>query len=488
MNTKVKITNYGLLLSVALIAACSGGGGSSSSTPSVEKATVSGAVSDVERAGLMGVTVQVVGSSTQASTDDRGHFNLSVETGKSTTLKLSKAGFAEQYKVLDVPIGRKEALVDARMVSREPAQSVTNVENGFSVTSKNGAKVTLPANAVVNSAGQAVTGDIQISVTPVDVKSAEIDAFPGLFEGVDQAGTRSAIGTFGTVEIVMSQNGNALQIAPGKTAEIEIPQYVLNNFDGSSVALGQKIALWFLDETTGVWQQEGQGDVVASASASGLALRGTVSHFSWHSENELIATSGGALVRCLGVPGQFSVISECRVGGVLLSPAPLIQDTTLVPVGESRTFKVVGSEDVKLRACAMVQTTSGETGPACGTTVINVPSGTSRNADVQLNLDIPWVGAARGDLNDVNVRATLRILGSTISGTAQAFGVTWGVNGAINQNLGELSLGLADGGTASADFFGIVDVRIAFTITGNWAATSGLSVGKKGRFVLHADL
>jgi hypothetical protein len=39
--------------------------------------------------------------------------------------------------------------------------------------------------------------------------------------------------------------------------------------------------VWSLNETTGVWVQEGEGTVVASASATGLALRATVTHFSW---------------------------------------------------------------------------------------------------------------------------------------------------------------------------------------------------------------
>jgi CarboxypepD_reg-like domain len=484
MNTKLELSKYILLLSAAVVAACGGGGGgSSSSTPSVEKAQVSGVVSDVGQTGLAGVAVQVSGGTTQASSDSRGRFSLSLETGKSHTLKLSKVGFASQFKVVNFPAGSQSAFFDARMIAQEAAQAVSSVENGFAVTGKDGARVTMPANAVVNAAGQSVTGDIQISITPVNITGADISAFPGLFAGIDQAGVRTGLVSFGTAEFLMTQNGQPLQIAPGKTAEIEIPQYATKNLDGSNVALGQKIPMWFLDETTGVWQQEGEGEVVASTGTSGLALRGSVSHFSWHNVDIALLNPAFAQLSCLGVAGQFSVESSCTVSGALVAPGGggFVASGEIPANGSSDGVAVFPDQNIRLRGCALVVTASNERGVACGATTANIPSGVTQSVDIPLQLENPWSGNVTGNLFGP-VTANLKIIETSVTGTARAFNVDWQVNGTINPD-DTVTLGFADAGTATVDFTGSVNA-LRSQITGTWRALSGPSQGASGQFNL----
>ena len=108
-------------------------------------------------------------------------------------------------------------------------------------------------------------------------------AFPGAFEGVLDDGVTSAqIVSFGTVEFVFTQDGQELQLVPGSTATIDMPLYVDAYPNGDPIQVGDNVPLWFLDELTGIWQQEGEGEVIAKpASKTGLAMRATVTHFTW---------------------------------------------------------------------------------------------------------------------------------------------------------------------------------------------------------------
>jgi len=69
----------------------------------------------------------------------------------------------------------------------------------------------------------------------------------------------------------------------GTTADIEIPIFITTNPQtGNAVEVGDSIDLWYLNEVTGIWEQEGSGVVVVNTSSpTGLALKATVSHFSW---------------------------------------------------------------------------------------------------------------------------------------------------------------------------------------------------------------
>jgi hypothetical protein len=443
---------------------------------------VQGVVSNIAEVGLEGVNVKVVGGSTQANTDARGRVNLALEPEKTLTLKLSKSSFADQFKVVKFSTGSKTALFDARMIAREAAITVSNVENGATITGKNGTQVILPAGALVNEAGQAVTGDIQVNLSPVNVLNQDIAGFPGLFEGIDQTGTRTNIVSYGTAEFSLSQNGQKVQLAPGKTAQIEIPQYATKNPDGSSVVVGQKIPLWYLDETTGVWKQEGEGEVVKSSSSSGLAFRATVSHFSWWN-CDLGIPSGSVRLRCIGADGQFMLDSDCEVygGSVLTNAAQALAGGSVRPGGFSDSLRVPANQNMYFRGCALVITPEGQRGRACGVTTVLVGVQQSVDASIQLKLENNWTGRISGDLSAV-ANATLSFVGSSITGTAKAFNVTWKVNGTLNPD-DSISLGFAAGNVASVEFTGNINA-LRTQITGTWNAKTGPSAGKKGQFFL----
>ncbi|MCB0717779.1 MAG: hypothetical protein KDD65_05010, partial [Bacteroidetes bacterium] len=142
---------------------------------------------------------------------------------------------------------------------------------------RSGVMVDIPVDGLVRADGSPATGNIQMALTPVDVSDAEeVRSFPGRFEGLLPDGEDALLLSLGTAEYAFEQEGEPLQLAPGKTAEVEIPIYT----DGAIV--GDQIPLWSMNETTGAWVHEGLGTVRESTSSpSGLVLAGRVSHFSW---------------------------------------------------------------------------------------------------------------------------------------------------------------------------------------------------------------
>jgi PKD domain len=235
-------------------------------------------VLDVNGVPLAGVTA--AGS---AASDSTGKMTVSLNAGASTLLKFSKSDYSDQFLQIDTPTGSgTDGYVQLTMRTRDAALSLSDASAGGTLTGRDGATITVPANAFLDASGAAVTGAVQIAVTPIDVTQPNAGGFPGSFEGVQMDGTKTPIVSAGVNEFVPTANGAPIQLAPGKAAGITIPIYAATKLDGTVLAIGDAIPLWSLDEATGIWIQEGTGTIAASTdSPSGLVLQATVSHLSW---------------------------------------------------------------------------------------------------------------------------------------------------------------------------------------------------------------
>lgn len=199
-------------------------------------------------------------------------------------LQLYKFGYSSQIKPLTtLSAGTITTAYQTVMIKQQGPISFS-VDTDAQINGKHGARVEVSASAFVDQNGNLVSGDIELHMTPVDVSTAAgIQAFPGSFSGIlDDGSLTPIIVSFGTTEYNFSQNGEALQLAPGQSAEIDMPMYIANYPNGDAINSGDEIPLWYLNETTGIWQQEGTGVVIINtASPVGLSMRATVSHFTW---------------------------------------------------------------------------------------------------------------------------------------------------------------------------------------------------------------
>lgn len=283
--------------------------------------TVSGRVTALDGSALANVSVHA-GAATGV-TDSEGRLSLDLGIGVPQTLRFSRSGYVDQVQTLNFPEGSgSDAGFTVAMRASEPAQTLADAAAGGLLSGRDGARITLPAGALVTVAGAPVNGPVQIAMTPIDITQPNAGGFPGQFAGVDADAVTQPIVSYGVTDFVLSQGGQRLQLAPGKPAEILLPLYATRLLGGAAIAVGERMPLWSLSEASGLWIQEGEGEVVAAAAApTGLALRATVSHFSpWNADRVAVPRSPGVRGRCvydddIGVPGardHFATATLCN--------------------------------------------------------------------------------------------------------------------------------------------------------------------------------
>jgi len=145
--------------------------------------------------------------------------------------------------------------------------------SGGSITIQGGATASFAASSFVTaSTGQAYTGMVHIFSTYLDPTDPNLFKYmPGDLRGIGSDGNETALQSFGMLGVEMEDdNGNKLQLAAGQNATLtwNIPASL-------QAAAPASIAMWYFNDTTGRWIQQGtavkQGDIYS----------GQVSHFTF---------------------------------------------------------------------------------------------------------------------------------------------------------------------------------------------------------------
>ena len=265
-------------------------------TPDPITAAIQGNVFDETGTPAANVTVQV-GSKT-AITNTKGYFRINDAAldKKAALVTAAKAGYFKAYRTFSATSGANN--VEIKLVKKDLAGTI-NAAAGGEVSLSNGSKVALPVNGVVNAATNAAyTGTVNVYAAYIDPSAADINqTVPGSFMANDKDGKRVTLTSYGMIAVELeSAAGEKLQVKSGATATLTtaIPS-------STQAAAPSTIALWSVDEVTGIWKEEG------SATRNGNVYVGNVSHFSfWNcdvSANALMLsmtlknTDGAPLVR-----------------------------------------------------------------------------------------------------------------------------------------------------------------------------------------------
>lgn len=322
---------------------------------------------------IAGATLSVLNGGATASSDGQGGATLSVGVGVPQIVRVEAPGYTRQHRRLNLGSGTTTGLLKVSLATAGTPQTLTAVENGATLNAASGSRVTLPQGALETETGEAVTGNVQAVVSPVNVV-ADTASFPGKFEGLDPTAQTGLLLSWGTADFTFSQNGKPLNLAPGKRATIDIPIYSLLNADGTPLAEGDVFPLWSLDEGSGLWIQEGLGTVTASpTSSSGFVLRGEVGHFSWWNHDRFsdgYQGSGGCCIdsnydgACDGpimcyVRGRTNCAgSTCTVRRSEEAP-PAWMAEDIISSGETRTLLFPAAYPVELEGFANNGTVTG---------------------------------------------------------------------------------------------------------------------------------
>lgn len=214
--------------------------------------------------------------------------------------------------------GYTDALVyfDGAMINQSKNVTFKKLGQGFEVDTTiggefvtgDGAKLTVPAYSLQTIDGTILSDTATLTMTTVDISDAlDRNAFPGSFmgEATDLPGEPVEIASYGSVEMTFTYEGETLQLIPGYTMELEVPLFVAQHLGGDTVHEGDNIPFWILDEETGIWMQEGMGEVVTSTnSPTGFALKATTSHFSWFNADAWSYPGAGPVAPGSDLPGE----------------------------------------------------------------------------------------------------------------------------------------------------------------------------------------
>ncbi len=233
-------------------------------------ANLQGNVVDENNQPAAGVNIRV--GNKAAITDVNGYFRiLNAPLDKKSALVVAeRSGYFKGYRLFAATSGTNNVAI--KLVKKNLAGTVSGATGGNASLS-NRSKIVLPVNGVViASSGAVYTGNVKVYASYIDPTANDISTtIPGSFAATDKNNSRVTLSSYGMLAVELeSDAGEKLQIKSGLKATLTtaIPASVLSSAPAT-------IALWSIDEQTGLWKEEG------TATKQGNTYVGEVSHFSF---------------------------------------------------------------------------------------------------------------------------------------------------------------------------------------------------------------
>lgn len=293
----------------------SGGGNTNTNSAPASTALATGQVVDDQGAPLAGAVVTVLlagGTSpgltgTPVTTDNQGAFSLTLGTASPALLRIDKPGYMRMLRA--APAAGQNNSFAARIDMQAVAVAVTFDATQAAVLRVPGsaARVELPAAALVRVDGAAISGQARVELTPID-PSQNISLMPGLL--VD-ASSGAPIESLGAMAINFSDaTGAPLNLASGQSAALRIPAT-----PAAGATLPPTYPLYHLNETTGLWVQEGTAILKTDVSTGAQYYEGTVTHFSfWNVDQPLVTSFIDLSQSDIGVCSYIADVSVRQTG------------------------------------------------------------------------------------------------------------------------------------------------------------------------------
>jgi hypothetical protein len=238
--------------------------------PSPITAHLQGNVLDENGQPAANVVIKV--GSEITATNDKGYFRIDhAPLDKNAALVIAeKNGYFTAYRTFGATSGTNQVVL--KLVKKNLGGTVSATSGG-EISLTNGTKVSLPANGIVKASdNSSFTGTVNVYASYIDPTAPDIlERVPGSFMANDKDGKRVLLNSYGMMAVELeSSTGEKLQIKSGNTATITSP--IPSAAQASAPAT---IPLWYVDELTGLWKEEG------TATRQGSVYIGTVKHFTY---------------------------------------------------------------------------------------------------------------------------------------------------------------------------------------------------------------
>ncbi|GHA45174.1 putative Ig domain-containing protein [Photobacterium aphoticum] len=303
----------------------------------------------------------------ETTSDENGEYTLAVEdrlVGERITVSADAVGYREAAKTISLA---ETVLIQELQLPPIHSSQQFDPTQPTDVAVEGVTLVTLPANGLVDSNGNAPVGAVTAELTIIDPAS-DIHLMPGDMVTPDPSNPDALvpIESFGAITATfVDEAGNELQLAEGQTSAIRIP---VSGYNPPAT-----IPLYYYDPIAGMWFEEGEATLVNAA--DGDFYEGTVSHFTtWNADrryetifiNGCVADTAGARIANVRVnmegvnySGRSSTYSD--IDGNFAIPAR-INSTQLVSAtfGQSSRVQTVISSavDNNLPDCLLLDTAS----------------------------------------------------------------------------------------------------------------------------------
>jgi hypothetical protein len=233
--------------------------------------SISGKVLDKDNVPISQAEVKAGNVTTR--TDADGYFilnNVKVPT-KTAFVKVEKSGYFQGSRTF---IAHNGAInyVNIRLIPKSNNGNFSATAGG-TVSIASGSTLNFQPNSIVDASNNtAYSGSVTVSAFFIDPSETDfITIMPGDLRGVTTTGEERGLQSFGMMAVELTgSSGQKLQLANGKPATLNfnIPAALLSKAPAT-------IPLWYFDELTGLWKEEG------SATKQGDKYVGNVNHFSF---------------------------------------------------------------------------------------------------------------------------------------------------------------------------------------------------------------
>lgn len=233
--------------------------------------SVEGRVTDDTGLPVFGASVKAGLNNT--TTDRNGMFKIinATFTANENFVIVSKSGFFQGSRTFFARVNSNNflsiKLMKRTVTGRFQASSGGDIEfrNG-------GSSVFFEPNSIVRANGTSYNGTVVVATQYLNPTDADInERMPGDLRGVSTTGSTVGLRSFGMVAVELTDEaGQKLQIRNGMKASLSVA--IPSSLSSTSPAT---IPLWYFNDTTGLWKQEG------FAIKNGDKYEGDVSHFTF---------------------------------------------------------------------------------------------------------------------------------------------------------------------------------------------------------------
>jgi len=265
-----------------------------------EKNAIVGRIVNRGGVGIEGAVASIDGGKSGTSNFDGFYFIADVPPAERWVVRFEKTGFIPTTRTSELfQDGR--VTVNAVLAQQGPGRSISTDDNTPTIVDRG--TVALNKAAVVDKNGAAVTGNISLRVTPIEVKGQGVAAAPGDFSATTTLGGTVQLETFAMADYELTDDdGNTLAIKDGEKATVEM----LLPAD-TTLKVGDEVPAWYFDKESGRWVEEGKGVVQKySQDESRLSFLAEVGHFStWNCDQQMETTCvTGQVTLCDGTPAS----------------------------------------------------------------------------------------------------------------------------------------------------------------------------------------